>query len=158
MKLKIVFLFALMSGLAFGAQASDRGLTVLDDHQMAAITGGFCVFEYCEDAPGSGVCQPEPPNQAALCALTICKYTDVSLPGLDILGCSTAGKETCSINTTYRQCIQKFAVSACSSATDMACGVEVHSWCTLNQGNRGCNCVLEGGEDQCDWSNCSPGL
>lgn len=154
MKLKLILTLAL--GAALAAHASDRVLTVLDDHQLAGIRGGFCPFEVCEDAPGTGVCQPEPPNANALCALTVCKYTDVSLPGLDLLGCSFVAKETCTTAASYRQCLLNFSASFCNSATDNACGVEVHSVCHLR--DRSCACGMEGGEDPCPWSNCSPGL
>ena len=116
MKLTLRNLWIILAVLSLptgGLQASESNATVLNSKELAEIKGGWCIFEICEGAPGTGICQPVPANQAALCALTTCKYSQEEAGNIEIFSCNFKGPYTCSNNRAYRQCILAFKLSAC---------------------------------------------
>jgi hypothetical protein len=121
----------------------------LADSQLAQIHGGFCPFEYCENAPGSGVCQPVAAVPAVVCGATKCTF--VPFGGV-ASGCLTVGPVTCTAINTYRQCILAFKLSYCSYGPPI-CGVKEQGDCYPVA--RKCICEYNS-VGQCDWTSCVP--
>ncbi len=150
----IVMALCLTAG---GVRATEPSATVLTDNQMAAAKGGFCPFEECESAPGTGICQTYPPEE--LCNVTICRYSNESAGGVDIFSCGFVGEYTCSELTTYRQCILAFKMSFCSNGPDaLHCGVIIEPECHIVNPDRQCICAVYATADPCDWTDCVDGL
>jgi hypothetical protein len=149
---KLLLITALMLGFSLSTRAANGGVTVLDDHQLATIKGGFCPFEICEDAPGTGICQTIPP--ATLCDLTRCVYSVEAYGTTDVYKCLFDGEYTCSSTASYRQCILHFSLSACSYGNDLQCGFIVQPGCTPDIPNRSCLCHVDSTDVPCDWTDC----
>ncbi len=156
--LRHLFIVLAMASLACGAaRASQGNVQILNDSQMASIKGGWCPFEECEAGPGTGVCQPYPASRAGLCAVARCSYSNSTAGNVDVLGCTLAGKVTCTANRTYRQCILAFKFSACSNgANPYGCGFLVVPTCTIDRIDRTCVCGIASPGNPCDWTDCAP--
>jgi hypothetical protein len=161
MRLPLGNILTILTFLSMGfgvACASDKGAEELNDSQLAAIKGGlFCPFEICEDAPGTGICQPIPANTVAICALTKCSFSDEVLFNTELYSCAFAGRETCSLETVYRQCEWAFKLSFCGDKPNpLVCGTIVEPTCTLDIPERMCICGAVLTVIPCDWTSCSP--
>jgi hypothetical protein len=152
MKTKLILITALTLGFCLSARAATNTPTILDDHQLATVKGGFCPFEICEDAPGTGICETIPLD--SLCALTKCYYSTGWMGSVMTYGCTYVGEYTCSSTATYRQCILHFSLSFCSYGNDLQCGFIVQPDCTPNPSTRTCVCSEETTKDPCDWTDC----
>jgi len=151
---QLILILAVMA-LPVEAHASIRGAQILSDQELATIKGGFCPFEKCETSP-TGVCQPVPPNVAALCALATCRYTQSVVLNVEVYGCALAGKETCSKSRSYRQCVLAFELSTCSNGSDTTyCGFIVDPTCTVDSADRTCICGIDNTSTPCEWTNCA---
>jgi len=157
MNLRTLVILMAVASLSVGlARAGESKVKTLSDSQLAAIQGGFCPFEICESAPGTGVCQPIPDTQPALCKTIICRYQQYSVGPVDVFGCQFVAKSTCSQVNTYTQCILEFKFSICSYGDVPVCGDNVVPLCHVNPRNRGCFCAINDTETPCDWTSCVP--
>ncbi len=145
-------------GISVGsARASEHSFAILNDGQMASIKGGLCVFEVCEDPPGTGVCQPYYPSTKELCGLTKCQYDQTSVGGVEVFDCVFSGPFTCSNKETYRKCVLALKLSFCSNGNDpLYCGVIIEPYCSLDVSERTCVCEAVDSGVPCEWTNCSP--
>jgi len=154
----ILPIMAILLSLTFGSvgHATGKGITVLNDREMAAVKGGFCILEQCEDAPGTATCQPYPVDEETLCKLAVCLFEHVIIGNLDQIGCIGWAPSTCTESTTYRQCVMAFKLSTCSSGSTTPCGKHVSADCIPSIPDRGCLCHILPPDRDCDWTNCTP--
>lgn len=154
----ILLTIAIMLSLAFGSvgHAAGKGITVLNDREMAGVRGGFCILETCEAAPGTANCQPYANDEATLCNLAICLFEHMVIGNLDEIGCIGWAPDTCTESTTYRQCVLAFKASTCSYGTTTPCGKHVSADCIPSIPDRGCLCHILPPDRNCDWTNCTP--
>jgi hypothetical protein len=152
----LVALWVLILGSA--CRASDGKLSVLNDRQLSQVRGGFCFLEICEDAPGTGVCQPYPTDDRTLCKLATCIFIDDSTLTMDIIACIGEAPDTCTEAKTYRQCVLAFKMSSCSNGPDtLYCGDHLAADCTPSKPDEACLCFVPASTRPCDWTNCSSG-
>lgn len=140
--------------IAGGVRASDQPIKILNDNEMAAIKGGFCFLEECEDPPGSGLCQPFPPNPQAVCAFTFCKWSEEVDGRMVIDSCGYLGPITCTNEATYRQCVLSFTQSSCVDGPVTPCGFCYVPDCFVDRPERICVCTGKDTNQPCDWSDC----
>ena len=150
MKPKFILIALLLLGVSLGARAGS--VTVLDDRHLAEAKGGFCPFEICEDAPGTGICETIPPE--TLCDLAKCVYGVRTVGSVTVYECLFTGKYTCSNPENYRQCILHFSLSFCSYGSDLQCGMIVEPDCKPNVEDRSCICSVVEIDSPCDWTDC----
>jgi hypothetical protein len=152
--LRRFLLTLVLLSMPLALHASTPGVTILKDNELAAIRGGYCPLEICEDAPGTGICQVFPPVASTICALTLCGYLEDQEGRLIIYTCAYVGISTCTMSKTYRQCILAFTTSSCSYGTDTPCGVNFVPHCHPNPLDRKCDCTAGADGTPCDWVNC----
>jgi hypothetical protein len=145
----------LTAGGAFAREA-EPAPQVLSEAQLAAIHGGFCPFEKCEDAPGTGVCQAIAANTQALCAVMRCTFFQFTIGRSMLEGCDgKAGVVTCSVNQNYRQCVWALQMSTCSPGATPVCGQEIRPDCFIEVEERCCLCYILPPEQSCEWTDCT---
>jgi hypothetical protein len=138
-----------------GASANENKVEMLSDQEMASVRGGFCPFEECEASP-SGVCQPIPDNEAAICSQTKCTYAQREFLNIVSYGCILVGGDTCSQPVGYSQCIWAFKMSYCSYGATPVCGELVQGDCLPNPAEEVCTCAMTIPGAPCSWTSCTP--
>jgi hypothetical protein len=134
--------------------AANKRPVIVDDRSLAALTGGFCIFDICESTP-TGVCQVIPATTKALCATVTCKFTSDMVGNTDAFGCIFAGKTTCSNNNNYHQCTTVNYLHYCSTSNSSTCGDNVEPLCNINIEDRACVCSIKDDGTSCDWTDCN---
>ncbi len=154
LSLSITLALCLTAG---GVRASTQNIKILSDNELAKIKGGFYFLEKCEDAPGTGVCQPFPPFPEAVCTFTFCKWTEEVEGQMVIDSCGFLGPITCTEETTYRQCVLSLTQSTCLEGPVTPCGFCYEPACHVDRIDRICVCTGKETDVPCDWSNCVSG-
>ena len=151
--LLIIFALCLPPGL----HASEQKIKILNDHELAAIKGGFCFLEKCEDPPGSGICQPFGPIAQTICDFTKCTYDEEIDGNTRVYRCVYGGPTTCTNSATYRQCVLSFTQSSCFDGPLGPCGFNIVPDCLPIPPDRMCACFAKLTDEPCDWTDCVTG-
>jgi hypothetical protein len=140
------------------SKASDQqSATILSEQEMSRIRGGLCNFEMCEDAPGTGICQPEPDDDKTLCQMTSCKFKSTLVGLVEVIQCFFSGPNTCTESKTYRQCVWDLAPNTCQDSPDTTfCGTQVYTTCHPIASEGTCICQVLRPKTPCDWTYCTP--
>jgi hypothetical protein len=152
----LIMLMTIVTTIVLGkADGATSRFEVLDDNKLASIRGGFCPFEECE-ASATGVCEPVPPDQEDLCAVTKCIYEQETILSVTVYGCILEGDDTCTEPGSYRQCVWAFKLSYCSYGTVPVCGELIQADCLPNVAEEVCACKMVEPGSMCSWTNCNP--
>jgi hypothetical protein len=147
--------FALI--LTFGcAQAAGIKKEILNDRQMAAIKGGFCLVETCETGVPTGKCQVIPANFAGVCPKGTCRFWVIDSGFGEVDVCTLFGHYTCTGTGGYRKCITGKLWDICTYSSVNVCGDIYEPFCTENIQEHTCTCNARLTGDPCDWTNCVP--
>jgi len=147
-KLMMVIIVGLVPLHAHALNSGPEG-KIVTDAELAAIHGGFCIFETCEPYPGSGVCEPVIPEAPIVCGATNCYLITIG----NITACITSGPVTCTEINTYQQCIIALKLSYCDYGSLPLCGEKEQGNCYPLE--RECVCRYEPA-GLCDWTSCIP--
>jgi len=146
-----------LSMSAGSVRASEPTVKILSDNELAAIRGGYCLLQVCEDAPGSGNCQPYGPIAQTICDFTSCSYDEEIDGSTRVFRCLYSGPTTCTNSATYRQCVLSFTQSSCYDGPVGHCGVNIVPDCVPIPPDRICDCSAKLTEEPCDWTDCVNG-
>jgi len=136
--------------------AGGNKVEVLDDKQLGAIEGGYCLFWKCEGSPGTGSCQPIPDTTLDLCKSVTCKLSIDMEGNTEVLQCQISGASvTCSTASTYVQCVRSKNPTFCIKDENSAnCGDLVQTYCFPDIKHRKCFCDSGTDGTACDWTSC----
>ena len=155
MKSFLLTITVLILSLPSVGHALEKGITLLNDRQMAGVRGGICAFHECEGPPGTGACQPYKIDEETLCNLVVCLFGEEWVGNVLVVECVGEAPDTCTETATYRQCIQVFSWSFCKNGPDTTyCGKHVSPDCTPSGKRVACLCYVKAPDRVCDWTNC----
>ena len=137
------------------ARAAGAKMEILNDKQMAAIKGGFCLIETCETGVPTGNCQWLPPTFAGVCPKGTCRFIAVDTLEGELETCDLLGHYTCT-GGGYRKCITGKLWDICTYSSVNVCGDIYEPFCTENIQEHTCICGSRLTADPCDWTNCVP--
>jgi hypothetical protein len=154
MRTSLVYLAMVLTLTVASAHAGMPKTEILNDKQMAAIEGGFCLIETCETGVPTGNCQWLPANQAGVCPKGTCRFVmSDTIPPVE--GCTLFGHYTCT-GGGYRKCVTGRLWDICTYSSINVCGNIYEPFCTENIANHTCICGSLQTNDPCDWTNCVP--
>jgi len=156
MRTSLVYLAMVLTLTFASVHAGIPKTEILNDKQMAAIEGGFCLIETCETGVPSGNCQTLPPTFAGVCPKGTCRFVVVETAAGELETCNLIGHYTCTAPVGYRQCITGRLWDICTYSSVNVCGDIFEPFCTEDIKEHTCTCGARLTGDPCDWTNCVP--